>query len=100
MGDSYCDCLGAECSKLAAMTRERDKALRQLAALQAKYNARCDELKNSLVIRAHRLKDGTRDYEYPYCNECGAKWPCETYKSARLAESGVEIGERREVGRG
>ena len=39
MTDSYCDCLGAECSKLAAMTRERDQARRQLAALQKRYNA-------------------------------------------------------------
>ena len=56
MTDSYCDTLGSECSKLEAMTRERDKAVRQLAALQARYNA--------------------------------------------LVKDSVEIGERREVGRG
>ena len=37
--DNYCDCLGETCSRLADVTRERDKAVRQLAALQKRYNA-------------------------------------------------------------
>ena len=44
MSDSYCDCLGAECSNLDTIMRERDNAVRQLAALQKRYNAKYDEV--------------------------------------------------------
>ena len=56
MADSYCDCLGETCSRLADVTRERDQARRQLAALQKRYNALMAEKTESGEMKRERTR--------------------------------------------